>query len=232
MHNQITIKPLNRFHKTSDGYVWEFSNLHPTIADDVEVCMNNKFYTRFNYSDWDSGPTDRRKWSWYSFEGKNYFFDSNYFTAWSSSNKEGYSTDNIKDSDWKAAWVAGKNGGIGESVALTLTRPQHVDQIGIIPGYSKSKELYFANNRIRELEIVVNDNKTITAALDDEYISFGADSYKGYQLINLGSYSGDAKSIKLRIKKVYPGSKYNNTCIGEILLRQQLKQKPEVHGAR
>jgi hypothetical protein len=68
--------------------------------------------------------------------------------------------------------------------------------------------------------------------LPDEYISFDPYSYRSYDWIDLGEYTGDARTITLTIKKVYPGSKYNDTCISEILLRKRLKVKPLVRGAR
>ena len=112
------------------------------------------------------------------------------------------------------------------------TKPAHVDQIGIIPGYAKSKSLYVANNRIKELEVIVNGGRPITASLPDEYISFSLGSKKAYQLIDLGQYTGNAKTITLTVKQIYPGSKYNDTCISEVLLRTRLKTKPNVRHAR
>jgi hypothetical protein len=222
----IVIKPQNRFQKTSGGFVWEFTNLKPTLADNVEVSLNNKFYTRFNYGTDKPGDS-----SWYSFEGNKYYFDFHGFTAQATSQKAGYAADQIADFANETAWVAGKNGGIGETVTLTLVKPVHVDQFGIVPGYAKSKELYFANNRIEQLEVSVNGGPPKLVTLPDDYIFFGPSSRKGYQLIDLG-YAGEAKTIALTVKKVYPGTRYNDTCISEIMLRRRLAQKPQVQGAR
>jgi hypothetical protein len=224
----IHIKPEGRFRESAEGFVWEFSNLRPTVADDIEVCLNNKASVRFNYENW--GDEDRFNSSWYSFEDTNYFFDSNYYAVSASSTKEGYPANNVRNFDPNSAWAADKNGGIGESITLTLTKPQHIDQIGIIPGYNKSKKIYFANNRIQQLEIAINGKKTITATLNDEYVSYA--SHNRYQFIDLGPYVGDVASLKLTIKKVYPGSKYKDTCISRLILRKRLKEKPYVHGAR
>ncbi len=224
--DSITIKPSNRFKKTSEGFVWEFTNLRPTLDDNIEVCMNNKFSTIFNYS---SGTSD--DYSWYSFEGDRYYFDFHGYTPKATSEKTGYPVANIADTRKETAWVAGRNGGLSESITLTLTKPEHVNEIGIIPGYAKSKSLYFANNRVQELEIVVNGDHVVNATLPDEYISFSPASKKGYELIDLGDDDGEAKTITLTVKKVYPGSKYNDTCISEILLRKRLKEKPQVRGA-
>ncbi|HMD70591.1 MAG TPA: DUF4424 family protein [Bryobacteraceae bacterium] len=220
------IKPQNRFRKTDAGYIWEFTNLKPTLADNIEVSLNNEFSTILN---WGSKQPDS---SWYSMEGNNYYFDFHGYTARATSQNPSYPVENLADFNNATAWVAGKNGGIGESVTLTLDKPLHVDQIGIVPGYGKSKQLYFANNRIEQLEVSVNGGAPRPVTLADEYITFTPHSWKAYQLIELGPYSGEAKSITLTVKKVYPGTRYNDTCISEILLRRRLEKKPEVRGAR
>ena len=225
--DQIIIRPSWRFTRTGADFVWRFSNLKPTLEDNIEVSLNNKFYTLFNYEGESRGDS-----SWYSFEGNKYYFDFHGYMAKASSEKPDYPVTAISDFDQKTTWVAGKNGGINESIELTLNSPAHVDQIGIIPGYAKSKELYFVNNRIREFTIAVNHGAPQTVTLPDEYISFSPYSMKGYELVNLTPYMGDARTITLTVKKVYPGSRYNDTCVSEILLRKRLKEKPQVQGAR
>ncbi len=222
----VGIKPVNRFRKTDAGQVWEFSNLKPTLADNIEVSLNNEFSTILNWG------SEQPESSWYSLEGNKYYFDFRGYSAKASSQKDGYPAANLSDSLNSTAWVAGKEGGIGESVTLTLEKPTHVDQIAIIPGYAKSKQLYFANNRIEQVEVSVNGGVPRLATLPDEYISFSPSSWKAYQLIDLGPYSGDAKTIALTVRKVYPGTRYNDTCISEVLLRKRLAKKPTAHGAR
>jgi hypothetical protein len=224
----LAIKPSNRFKETPAGLVWEFTNLTPTIADNIEICLNDKFNTVGNY-DMEHGAEQT---SWYSFEGSKYYFDFHGYVAKASSESNGYPAQNVGDLSKETAWVAGKNGGIGESITLTLNKPAHVDQIGIIPGYTKSKVLYFANNRIKELEVSVNGSQPIAASLPDEYIAFLPGSKKAYQLIDLPQYAGAAKTITLKVKQVYSGSKFNDTCISEVVLRTRLKTKPNVNHAR
>jgi hypothetical protein len=221
----IVITPRNRFQKTKRGFIWEFTNLKPMPSDNIEVDLNNKFYTIFNY---EAPPEDE---SWYSFEGDNYFFDFHGYSAKASSEVAEYPVANLSDTNKETAWVTRRNGGIGESVTLTLKKPAHVDQIGIVPGYAKSKDIYFSNNRIEQVQISINGKIVTNTTLPDEYISFWPGSKKGYQLISLGEYEGVARTITITIKKVYPGSKYRDTCISEILLRKRLKTKPDVHGA-
>jgi len=223
----VSIRPANRFESTPEGFVWEFTNLNPTLQDNIEVQLNDKFSTIFNYS----AESDQDA-SWYTFEGNKYFFDFHGYVPKATSTKAGFPVTNIGDSKGETAWVAGRNGGLDESITLTLTKPLHVSELGIIPGYGKSKSVYFANNRVQELEVAVNGTHMVKATLPDEYLPFSMYSSRGYDWIDLGEYTGNARTITLTIEKVYPGSKYNDTCISEILLRKRLKEKPRVHGAR
>jgi hypothetical protein len=225
--NSILIKPDGRFKRTVDSYVWEFTNLKPAMADNIEVSLNNAFSTIFDY-----GNASEDLKSWYSFEKDKYYFDYHGYTANASSEKPDYPVKNLADFSDDTAWVAGKNHGIGESVTLILTKPAHINQIGIVPGYAKTKQLYFANNRIEQLDISVNGGPPMTVTLPDEYISFSPYSQKGYELIELGPYTGLAKTITLTVRKVYPGARSNDTCISEILLRKRLSKKPMVEHAR
>ena len=211
----ISIKPRNRFHEAASSFVWEFSDLKPGAGDNIELCLNDKFNTIFNYDA--SNSDDSGNASWYSFEGNRYYFDFHAYTAASSSEKPGYPAKAVGDFDSSTAWVAGKNGGINESLTLHLNQPEHIDQIRLIPGFAKSKALYYANNRVKEVEISVNGEHQATVTLPDEYISYGPYSKKGYELIDLGAYAGKAQTITLRVKAIYPGTKYDDTCISEIL---------------
>lgn len=225
--NSILIKPGGRFTRTADGYLWEFANLKPTLADNIEVSLNNAFSTIYDYAN----ASEENK-SWYSFEKNKYFFDFHGYSAKASSEKTEYPVKNLADFSNDTAWVAGKNHGIGESVTLTLAKPSHIDQIGIVPGFAKNRQLYFANNRIEQLDLSVNGGPPSTITLPDEYISFSPYSQKGYHLIDLAPYAGPAKTITLTVRTVYPGARFNDTCISEILLRKRLVKKPMVQHAR
>jgi len=226
----LTVKPEGRFQRTLDGFAWAFENLKPSVADDIEVRMHTGFYTIHDYEHPDNPPDDSlahvRNDGQYSFEENNYFHEFHDYAVEASSEKGDNFAAWVGDFDPRTAWVTDRNGGVGESLTLTLRTPQRVDQIGIMPGYAKSKALYFANNRVRHLEIAVNGTHTVTADLPDEFLAGDAWSKKGYRLIDLGDYAGPARTIKLTVKQIYRGSAYNDLCISEILLRKRLKNKP------
>lgn len=227
--NKIVITPKGRFKQNGNKFTWSFTNLEPERKDDFVVSLNNGFTLVRPFDQLDDT-------SWYVFDNDKYYFDFHNYQAKASSvlqGKDEYGAMNVGDLDSRTAWVEGVKGdGIGESITLTLKKPIEVDQIGIIPGYTKSRELYFANNRVAEVKIVIDNTYTITKSLEDEYLSFSPSSPKAYQMIDLGKYGKPVKTIVITITKVYKGTKYDDTCISEILLRKQLSERPRVHGGR
>ena len=227
--NRLTILPRGRFYRANkDTYVWKFHDLKPTVEDDIRVILNNHFSTIFNYGDSRQEEADG---SWYSFEAPKYYFDSHNYSVQDNDSEAAYSAANVRDFDRKTEWRAMHAPGLGEGLKLRIKPPAHISQIGIVPGCGEDKQAWYSHSRIKELEIGVNGKYTASINLPDEYISFSTGSWKGYELIDLPAYPGDATEIQLTIRSVYPGSKDQVTCISEILLRQRLKTKPNVHGA-
>ena len=227
--NKLIILPQGRFHRTADGsFVWEFHDLKPTMADNIRVNLNNHFSTIFNYAD---ARTETEDGSWYSFEDPKYYFDSHNYAAQGAASGDDYSAANVRDYDPKTEWRTVHESGLGEALTLTVKPPAHISQIGIVPGCGEDKQAWFSHSRIKELEVTVNGKYNATATMPDEYISFGLESWKGYELVDLPAYPGNATEIRLTIRSVYSGSKDQVTCIAEVLLRQRLKAKPDVHGA-
>lgn len=68
--------------------------------------------------------------------------------------------------------------------------------------------------------------------LPDDYASEGGFSPRSYYWIRLPRYEGEAYTVKLIILSVYKGSKYDDTCISEVLLRKQLSKKPNINPGR
>lgn len=214
----LAIKPEGRF----KNLIWEFKNLEPTLADNLEIRLkNNELHTIMNHD-----SADRR--SWYSLETDRWFFDHKRFTATASASEKGYPVSNLTDFDGSTAWVARP----GATVTLTLKTPDAVDALGLIPGYSKSKDLYFANNRVRDLELSVNGGPAVKAHLPDDYTALGPGSPRAYQWVDLPRTSEPVRSLTLKVLSVYPGSRHDDTCISELMLRKRLSQKPEIRGAR
>ncbi len=123
-------------------------------------------------------------------------------------NKFLYDIDNIFDNDDNTAWVEGAEGdGIGEWIQFDFDREYKINRIDLISGYSKSRSIFKANNRIKNLELLFSDGVKINLDLKDTM---------DLQKIKIEPHV--TKSIKFTIKDVYKGSKYEDTCISELKL--------------
>ncbi|MBP5452292.1 MAG: hypothetical protein J6Y16_08660 [Treponema sp.] len=135
---------------------------------------------------------------------------------------EKYSAENLIDGSWKS-WAEGEDGsGIGTKIAFEFERPYHFANytnyacIDIVNGYGDLKH-FQENNRVREMNLWIDDDPVpVKITLCDCHVS---------QTIVLREYIGDRYVSKLtfEILSVYPGSKYDDTCIAEIHLGSYLE---------
>ena len=65
-----------------------------------------------------------------------------------------YAAHRAADMKMSTAWCAGKKGGIGETLDLRVT-PTATQALHIFNGYGATRRLYYANNRIKDVEIVL-----------------------------------------------------------------------------
>jgi hypothetical protein len=86
-----------------------------------------------------------------------------------------------------------------------------------------SDALFRANNRIKKIDLSVNGAEPVTVELPDQLDPFD---------IKLPESNDVVRTIRLTIREVYPGTKYQDTCITRIRLFRNLTKAPEVHPAR
>jgi hypothetical protein len=168
-------KPRDRFQKVSDTrYEWEFTNLEPTLDDDLKIVAHRAYHSYFagNTTAEEGDPIPRS----YIVQGDRYFLEHADYNPVASStlppSKKGtYDVNNIKKLDPMLPWSEGAEGdGIGESITLDVTRPLPLDAITIVPGYHSYDDasLWTKNNRVAELEVTLNGAKTFTVKIPDE----------------------------------------------------------------
>lgn len=80
-------------------------------------------------------------------------------------------------------------------------------RLSLINGYTKSKELFYKNGRIKEMEFYVNNKLTQTVVLMDTPL---------VQEITINSFFNTNDIITLIPKSYYSGSHYDDICISEI----------------
>lgn len=136
---------------------------------------------------------------------------------------KGYDLAKALDDDVNTAWCEGKDGvGVGEWIEVGWNEPRTIGGFEFVGGYAKSWTLLEANARIKTVTVFVDGVATSEVTLQDPLSVKPKDgkSERGLDYGTLwpalfGPGLGDkqAKTIRLRIDAVYPGSKYQDTCV-------------------
>lgn len=113
------------------------------------------------------------------------------------------------------AWADGNpnSDGVGEWLQYVFSESPEIASIGIVNGFAKDHskygDLYYANARPKVIEILVNGESRQTISLRET---------REMQNFKLNHIS-PVHTIKLLIKSEYPGSKFPDTCVSEIVFR-------------
>ncbi len=217
-------KPVNRFKKVANQLVWEFENLEPTLADDIAVQAIAGESEYSIYSETGKGKSGNQ--CYLKLDGKWFLKQVKYTVSATSSLADEkditYKAENLKN-HWNDVWSEGvKGSGIGESIVFKLIKPTKLTAISIKNGHHKSDQLYTKNNRVKQMELLINGKDKRLINLAD------MPTEKRYLL----EYKKPISSIKLTIKAVYKGSKYDDTCISSFSLIERLYKEPKNYGAR
>ena len=119
-----------------------------------------------------------------------------------------YGPNNAIDDVFETAWNEGVSGnGIGEWISINASGEKWARGVMVVNGYPKRDEIYYYNNRCRDVTIELSDGYTIEYTLSD--------SYREWQYIDFDDYH-KTSYIKLTIDSVYEGSKWTDTSICEM----------------
>lgn len=133
----------------------------------------------------------------------------------------GYHPNNVTGNNRMCAWTEGVDGfGIGESIelrqmymgpgkdVLTYTR------FCIVNGYAKNDDIWKKNARVKELKVYYGDAYIgiihLKDCMEPQYIDVSA--------LNIKVSNGREAVFRFEIADVYPGSKYEDTCLTGILM--------------
>jgi len=120
---------------------------------------------------------------------------------------DAYKAENMADGNIATAWAEGADGaGIGEWIKFGFATPKKIKAINILAGYAKTETVYFNNNRVKEMKVIFSDGEAQTANLTES---------KDFQRI-LIDRDRPTQFVKLEIRDVYRGRKFDDTCISEI----------------
>lgn len=122
-----------------------------------------------------------------------------------SSRVAAYGPGMVLDGDGATPWVEGVPGyGIGEWIELELGRTRRVTRIEIFNGYDKGAR-FRENGRVRTLTAHFSNGETRTLGLSDR---------AGPQTFGVGDIP--ASSVRLVIGSIYPGSRWEDTALGDV----------------
>jgi hypothetical protein len=137
-----------------------------------------------------------------------------------------FSANQVSSQDPDTGWHTPHAPGIGDALLLEISRPAHIDQVGVIAGCGANETEWLNHARLKDIEVTVNGAYASKSVLPDEFTFPWPESYKAYEWINLPPYPGNAKTIRLIVRSVYSGSSDQVTCIGKVMLRQWLDSRP------
>lgn len=140
-----------------------------------------------------------------------------------------YAAKHLQDGDYTTPWVeASSDFGSKDKLSFTLYgNPEKfsansytdITHLYILNGFRKSEKTYYENNRVKKIRISANGKSYGEYILQD----------RPFKEINDFNFAYEADFIDLRYKsvpvkfdieilEVYPGRKYNDTCISEIVI--------------
>lgn len=215
-----------RFVGEKGTWKWSFADLEPTLEDDLVI------QTHLDVHGYDGGYiAEGGEWKDDSLKNARWMMKAGYTATASSFLKEAdgieHKPENVRGWMRSSAWVEGHpSDGVGEFITLTLNKPAKVGRVGIVNGYTRSRELYAANNRVMTLKVSVNDGKPFDVEIPDEYLK------EEHFWFDLPADSGLVKTIKLEIAAIYPGTTYHDTAISNVELLVPLSKTPKIQPAR
>ena len=127
-----------------------------------------------------------------------------------SGTQEKYPASHAIDGEMTTAWVADTPTDCW--LVLQFANPVQITGVTIFPGYAKDPDLLMKNNRIRKLQVTLENGDTHIWDVPDKQDD---DEWSEPVTLTLPVpvVSG---TLQLTVLDVYPGSQYNDTCISEV----------------
>lgn len=212
------LKPVNRFKKEGESWVWNFENLEPTLADDFEIEASPAIHG------YNGSKTTRyfERGSQWTMSHTNYQIKASSFLP--AEGDHSYEPEKVKNLWGHEAWSEGvKGSGVGEWLELTPAVPKPLIAIELEPGMAKTEELFKANARPKKVLVELNGEKRFSVAIPD---------LKEAHRIPILDYAKPVKKIRLTFEEVWPGTKFEDLCVSGIRLQVKLDKKPKLEPSR
>lgn len=123
-----------------------------------------------------------------------------------------YGEGNVKDGKVSTVWIEGEEGsGLGSWIQIDLGGPHTITHLKIWNGNWYSWDFWNRHNRAKEVEISFSDESVFKVTLKDEKVPEDVRFDKPVT----------TSVVKLRIKGIYRGTTFNDTCISEVAVFDQ-----------
>jgi hypothetical protein len=226
------IRPVNRFRKDGTRWIWNFENLEPTLADDIEIEARPAEFTfggRTDNGEFTNFDTPKHRLADIINRGSQWsMMHSNYqVTASSTLPADGdihYKAENIRDFWERNTWSEGAPGpGTGEWLEMVPASPKPLLGIRMKPGYQGKEGLFKANARPKKIRVELNGEHRFDAEVADREEEI---------TIPVVDYAKPVKKIRMTFLEIYPGSRFEDLCVSSVRLHVRLAKKPNVQPAR
>lgn len=218
------IKPVNRFTKEGNHWVWRFKDLEPSLADDLEIeaVPEIRFHPIFPDTETDSWSSYHERAGKWSIEHKNYAVHAS--TVLPPEGDITYVADNVRDYEKLTIWCEGASGpGKNEWLELTPKVAKPLRFISISPGCWRTPQLFLANARPKRILVELNGSHRFHFDVPDRMEKF---------LIPVTGFTKPVARIRLTFEEVWPGNKYEDLCVSDISLHVHLDKEPKIGPVR
>lgn len=154
------------------------------------------------------------------------------YTLTVSDQLESYPVSNLSDLDLSTAWATKTNNLADKKLKITFDQPTAVGAIVLVGGYLKSADTYINNAQPKKITVSLSDDWQQSCFLDDKSYNnniarhdniISNDNILDYSIIftqpKYTEYErAPIKEITISIDDIYPGAKYDDLCITEIIL--------------
>jgi hypothetical protein len=225
------LKPVNRFRKEGGRWVWNFENLEPSLADDLEIEARPKEFVyggraqSGKFADFDAPNFLRadiieRGGNWTMLHANYQVKASSTLPADGDIN---YVPENIRERWEDNTWSENAPGpGTGEWLEITPVEPKPLLGIRLKPGYQK-EGLFKANPRPKKIRFELNGEHRFDTAIPDEE--------EEIRIPTIG-YDKPVKKLRMTFTEVYPGTRFEDLCVSSVRLHVRLDKKPKIQPAR
>lgn len=117
-----------------------------------------------------------------------------------------YDAINLLDGDETTTWQEGEKGdGIGATLTFRFPEKSKLCGISVVNGNGTNEEKYQSNNRVKEIMVIVGNQK----------VSYTLEDHMGIQYIAIQEEI-PCEEISIQINSVYQGTKYDDTSLSEL----------------